>query len=384
MNWLFISPEFPPSTKTGAIRPSKFARYFHELGENVTVLTYNEDGIYESKLHEDIKILRVKKKKIPYINDNGINFTVFNFLFFLNLIRKNKFEKIFISVPVFMPMILVFLAKRLYNIDYYLDYRDLWAADPYLAVSRKDKLLRKIATIIEPSVMADAKLVTFVSEAMMKDQLKFYPNCKGNFHVISTGFDENDMHFSPEDLKLGCGKYSKYISHVGMLEYNMNIDDFLKIISNENVQNLLKLKGLKFLFVGAKIKTIIDVIPQDLLIEYCDVIGSVSRKEALIINKCSYMNLILGSNSPQRLNRKVFEVIRLAKRVFYIGNDISPTANIIKQCDAGIIVNGGCEKLVSKFIACISDKEKENISHEIFAYNKIDLISKYLKLVKDE
>ena len=384
MKWLFISPEFPPSTKTGGIRPSKFAKYLNRKGQNIVVITNETDGVYSYEPDAGISIERVKRKKIPFINDEGANFLFFNLFSILRKIKVGKYDVVFISVPVFLPMVIGLLGKFLFKQDYCLDYRDLWRADPYPPSTFKDKVLRYIAKYIEPLAMKHAKLITFVSETMLLDQMRKYNISLTNAEVVSTGYDEDDItnleRTNPDNY---INKYGSFISHVGMLDPNMNVRDIANLLNDRLVTDLLESKGLKFYFVGAKQGTIHECIPPDIVQKYCVVEGAVSRQEALLINKYSYMSLVLGSNSPQRLNRKVFELIRLSKRIFYIGHPYSETAKVLRFCDEKKIYNSTSD-LPRHFVEAIESGSSITINSNIFLFTKERLVANYLNLIYDK
>ncbi|MGR5470436.1 hypothetical protein ACPV51_24795, partial [Vibrio astriarenae] len=66
--------------------------------------------------------------------------------------------------------------------------------------------------------------------------------------------------------------------------------------------------------------------------------------------------LILGSNSEQRLNRKVFEYTSLNSNVFYLGNVHSPTAKIVTESSGYVSSHISAIPKMEEFLATLSDR----------------------------
>ena len=338
MKILFYCCEFAPEGKTGAIRPSKLAKYFKKFGADINVLTKEVNKpIYNDLLADliGIEIERVKIRKLLPINDDGFWFSIYSIMPMIRYISKNRPDYIFISVPVFLPIIVVYFISVFYGVKFIIDYRDLWHGDPYPPKSFKDKFLRSIAKYIEPWCMRSSYATIFVSEKMKQDQESIYGVIK-NSGVITTGFDVDDLASISKEI---CSKYLtpgyRYYSHVGMLDWDMNIDLIIKLI-RKNKNYIVKNK-IKFIFVGGKNDLIKPAFNDQDIYEVCEFIDTVDKKSALSITKQSSGVIILGSSSGQRLNRKVFESVACNDNIFYFGNRYSPTADVLYKSNNNFI-----------------------------------------------
>ena len=326
---LFLVPSFPPSKLTGSIRPAKFAKYLSRLGWDVTVLTFEHQDSTHLDLLNDLKSVRIETcgiaKKI-IVNDLGISYLFQAYKQAMELSKEISPDYVLVSMPAFMNSILAYIIKKRFNIDYILDYRDLWVGDPYPARGIKGKVFRIISKVIEPFVLKFAYLSYYVSQNMLNDQLKLYPFLKDKkTTVISTGYDHEDISHIISSVKK-----NGYISHIGNADLDMNIDDFVDIVRDKKVQGVLLDKKLKFLFVGSKNNFIKEALDGSLNI-FFDFKDYITHSEALQLMADSNGLLILGSNSAQRLNRKVFEYSALNKNIFYLGSISSPTASVVKE-----------------------------------------------------
>lgn len=385
MKILFYCCEFAPEGKTGAIRPSKLAKYFKRLGADIDVLTKKIDKPIHidllADLH-DVEIKRVKLKKLLPINDDGFWFSIYSIIPMVIYVRKKKPDYIFISVPVFLPILVVYLMSLIYRTKFVIDYRDLWRGDPYKPKSFKDKFLRYIAKFVEPIAMRAAYATIFISDQMRLDQEGLYGTIK-NASVISTGFDiedlaavsnQRDCEFLPPGFK--------YYSHVGMLDWDMNVDAIISLIKSN--KDYIANNKIKILFVGGKNHLIKTAFHENNIDDICVFIDAVDKTTALAITKLSSGVIVLGSSSPQRLNRKIFESIACNDNIFYFGNKYSPTAQVLVNSRNELIYDSEDDfNLVNLgFLNFINNKNNRAIVPvELASYTKEAISKKYYDLL---
>ena len=153
---LFLAPEFPPLGVTGAIRPAKFAKYLYVFGFDVTVLTFDHDDDKHQDLLSDlngVEIIKLGKTKSFVINDLGVNFLFQARRVVFDLVKEMQPDYLFVSMPTFFNSLLAWEVKKKLNINYVLDYRDLWVGDPYRSKSFKSKIFRMLSFFLEPIVL---------------------------------------------------------------------------------------------------------------------------------------------------------------------------------------------------------------------------------------
>lgn len=369
---LFLTPEFPPSKLTGAIRPSKFAKYLQRLGCDVTVLTFEHQDQTHLDLLKGLEKVRIETCGIVkkyFVNDLGISFLFQAYGQTMKLAEEIKPDYILVSMPTFFNSLLALFLKWKFGTKYVLDYRDLWVADPYPVRGFKSKVFRTLSKIVEPIVLKSAYLSYYVSDAMLADQIKQYPFLeKRKTLVISTGYD-------PEDINQVTPSHSRngYISHIGNADVDMNIDDFISMIKDKRIQKSLLDRNLKFLFVGRKNDFVKTRLESDLE-PFFEFKNYVPHVEALQLMADSNGLMILGSNSEQRLNRKVFEYTALNQNIFYLGNIKSPTANIVRSFNGTVSSSDDLEAKFLFFLEGLSNRKLELSS----AYSKDELVKKLL------
>ncbi|MEZ9207060.1 glycosyltransferase [Vibrio splendidus] len=380
MKILFYCCEFAPEGRTGAIRPSKLAKYFDASGHDVYIIKKKPENESYRDLEDPIMHLdrtSVKLRKFFPINDDGFWFSFLSVFELYRKVRKVKPDFIFISIPVFLPLITTYIISKLTNTKYVVDYRDLWFGDPYEAKSLKDKVLRSIGSIVEPRIMKNASLVNFISEEMKNDQEKLFGSIK-NSCVISTGFDDSDLKRGGRNLDSIFNGSFRYYAHIGMLDWDMNVLELINLV-NKFKERLSE--NVKIVFVGGKNNLIIDAFKKYGLSQVCLFVDTVDKVTAIEIAKKSNGLIVLGSDSPQRLNRKIFESIACNSNIFYFGNKDSPTARVLKECNHNLILDKTVpiEVIESKFIHFIeSSNERGALPKPLFKYKKSFLAKRYL------
>lgn len=385
MKIIFYCCEFAPEGKTGSIRPSKFAKYFDLMGINVEIITKEVgDATYSDLLKpiSKLKIKRVKIKKFLPINDDGFWFALYSAFTLARAVRNSRPDFIFVSVPVFLPMVSAYVISKLYGTKLILDYRDLWAADPYPPKSFKDKALRIFAKIIEPKVMNHAAINTFVSSNMLDDQEIEYGSIPNSF-VISTGFDSNDFSNLSSNSKIFSSNSYRYYSHIGMLDWDMNVKELMALIREVKISN--QNDKVRFVFIGGKNNLIQNHFDEYGIGDICEFIDTVDKGTAIDIAKKSDGLLILGSSSSQRLNRKVFESIACSDNIFYFGNRSSPTAQILSENNIKLIFDKDSDEFhvkqgIQEFIS--STNRRERIPESLDKYKKSNLAKQYYELMR--
>jgi hypothetical protein len=157
----------------------------------------------------------------------------------------------------------------------------------------------------------------------------------------------------------------------------MNLGDFVEIAKDKRVQELMSEKSLKFLFVGSK-NSFLKELLDDTTRAFFDFKEYIPHNEALQLMADSSGLLILGSNSPQRLNRKVFEYTALNRNIYYLGNTQSPTAKVVNEFD-GVVCdrNDKIEKMVY-FIVNLSYRK---ITIDL-KYSKKNIVDKLIDILK--
>lgn len=223
---LVIAFYYPPLGLSGVQRTLKFTKYFSNFNWQPTVITSGSVNYFaydESLLKEvedaNVRIIRTEaltpgafllkkgktKPKSTFIQSilSKISKTIFipdNKIFWakkaskiaLNLVKKEKFDAIFVTVPPFSSLVAITKLKAKLEIPIFADYRDAWVTNQYrfyptpyhryLHKKLEDRCLRKIDRVI------------VVNRIIKEDIIKNFPFLKFNdIQIIPHGYDPEDF-----------------------------------------------------------------------------------------------------------------------------------------------------------------------------------------------
>jgi glycosyltransferase involved in cell wall biosynthesis len=211
---LMISPHFPPDTSAGAHRVRLLAPYLSAFGWEPTVITV-DPGSYEGRLDPDLarlvpstlRVLRAPAWPASITRRLGIGDLGLRALPALgrvsdDLLRRERFDALFITTYPTYPAMLGPWIKRRYRLPFVLDYQDPWVGawgvevggGPNGTPDVKSRLTRAIAQHIEPHVVRAADALTAVSSRTYEDVLARVGDARPRVcETIPLGFDERDL-----------------------------------------------------------------------------------------------------------------------------------------------------------------------------------------------
>jgi len=351
--FVFLAPEFPPDKFTGSIRVSRFAKYLSKFGNSVTVIAPKTRDQTQQGLLDELKnthVIRRSVSRLPLINDHSLSFFKSTLVSSVKKCYVSRPDYLLVSGPPYFHFIQGAMLSSLFDIKLILDYRDLWTGDPYSPKTLKSKIAKRFSIYLERWVLSRAHLSIYVSNAMLKDQKKIFPFlCDKSSIIISTGFDLETI----SSIKRYPNKLN-VISHVGNADSDMNISDIAGLVQNPVVSKWFDNTGCRLYFVGRKNHEIACLIPNEYR-KYFTFSDYLPHAEAMEVMVNSRGLLILGSNSSQRLNRKVFEYTALNKNVLFVGNATSPTSDIVRSFNGVISEPSNLVENFIKFVTTLKD-----------------------------
>ena len=319
---ILVQDSFYPEKTTGALRPYDFLQTF--LGKKINCVVYASDfdGRKSNSNFDHVEVNWIKTKKIIPVNDRGVNFSICVALNIIREIKRNPNAFFILSVPSFGPVILFYILYILgFRSKFWIDYRDLWAGDPYPCIGMKDKIFRKIGACIEGRVAEFSVGVSFVSEAMRKDYLSTieYKSNKihAKAHVIKAGINNRWIKSIVETRK-PVEEVAKKINFFGTVDSFGGITELIDFCKKNKIE--LKKDGFRFSFFG-NFKFWSEGVEHLIQEEIFEIHDRMPYESALCNMYSSFGCLIFGSYSEQRLNRKVFELLTLAERLIYVGGE---------------------------------------------------------------
>lgn len=209
-----LSPHFPPDTSAGTHRVRLFAPHLPEFGWEPTVVSV-DPAAYEGRLDPDLARLvpdTIRVVRSPAwparitrrvgVGDLGLRAFAGLRRTCDQLLAREPFDVVFITVYPTYPALLGPRLKRRYGVPFVLDYQDpwvgAWGRDVGPAANGapdfKSWMTRIIAERLEPRVVRAADALTAVSARTYEDVLARVPDAHPRAcAAIPLGFDERDL-----------------------------------------------------------------------------------------------------------------------------------------------------------------------------------------------
>lgn len=433
---LIITYYWPPSGGAGVQRWLKFAKYLRESGWEPVIYTPSnpENPVEDSSLFKDIpanlEVIKapiwepygfykkfVGRKKEEKINTGflsekkktGFTEKVSVWLrgnFFIPDARKfwikpsinflskylsgNKIDFIVSTGPPHSMHLIALGLKKNFNIPWLADFRDPWTNIDYY----KDLMLSKAADKrhhqLEKEVLTNADLVVSIGNTMneefIRSQLPGDSEQLKKFHVITNGYDEEDL------INDGITLDKKFsISHIGTLVRSRNPEALWKVLSalvksNSNFESDLEIK-----LVGKVDASVMELIEKYDLKKHLSKIEYLDHDEVIKVqNQSQVLLLILNNtiNAKGILTGKFFEYLAAKRPILCIGPVDGDVANIIQETNAGTIIGfedyEGLKKELMKLYRLYLINNLNSEIHDIEKYSRRNLAVKLSDLLNSK
>ena len=390
MKVLIITYYWPPAGGSGVQRWLKFVKYLQEFGiepvvftaENANYLKQDVSLINEipknivvlrQPIWEPTKILFWKKKKqenkgISNVSKGGLlSFIRGNFFipdpkifwvkptvnYLQKYIENNTIDAIISSGP---PHSRHLIAQKLHeknDIKWLADFRDPWSDLYYNKDFKQLTFAKNKNKKLEDAVLQNADCILTVSNNLKQE---FLQKAK-RVAVITNGFD--DEFVAAENLSLDT-KFS--ISYIGLLPKQSNPKLLFKVLKALCDENLTFKKDLQLNFIGDISDEVSVEIKENKLLQNTNFVGYVSHRKAIEYQNKSQVLLLLIPNVKNNkgiLTGKLFEYLKAKRPILAIGPEKGDLAAILKETNAGIIVNFDAEEKLKLQMLELYQKYKE-------------------------
>ncbi len=251
MKKVLIIEEFIPHTGGG--RTEKFVKYLRDFGWEPIILTTRQntfpfsDEVFMKYYPPNLQIYKVFKipsfyfltrvslgsigrfiNNLFYFPDTSIGWVPFAFLKGANILKREEIQVVYTSSPNESTHLIGYFLKKIFNIKWVADFRDLWTLDPLRYFPTQFHMLfsKKLEQIFYDS----CDLIVTCNEPI-KDLISNHFNIKSNkINVITNGFDPEDCKFNSKmdskSFKIGYMGSYKFFGGKNLLL------DFLKAFSS--------------------------------------------------------------------------------------------------------------------------------------------------------
>ena len=418
MKVLIIAYYWPPAGGSGVQRWLKFVKYLQDFGIEPIIYTVDnakypkEDTSLLNEVPKNCTILKqpiweptdllfwkknkVQKSGISNVSKSGfLSFIRGNFFipdpkifwvkpsvkFLQKYISENNIKTIISTGP---PHSMHLIAQKLHQkntLKWIADFRDPWSNLYYNNDFKQQKFPKNKNKKLEISVLKNADCVLTVSNTLKEEFAKYSKNVK----VITNGFDDEVLKSISVELDK---KFT--ISYIGLLPKQSNPKQLFKVLQQICSKNSEFKNDLQLNFIGDISDEVKQEIAINKLTENTNFVGYVSHKKAIEYQQKAQVLLLLIPNVKNNkgiLTGKLFEYLTSKRPIFAIGPEDGDLASILKETNAGVVVNFNDEvKLTSGILKLYQQYKEGNLvvdSTNIAKYHRKELTKQLAEIIKN-
>ena len=420
MKVLIITYYWPPAGGSGVQRWLKFVKYLQEFGIEPIVYTVDKpnypiiDASLENEIPKNIKILKQliwepnnflsffkknKQESAGFLNPNPSFFGKIlqdvranyfipdarkfwvkpSVIFLEKYLVENKIDAVITSGPPHSLHLIGLQLKQKTNIKWISDFRDPWTdIDYFHQLPLTEKSIKK-HTELEQKILQNSDAILVVGKTMKENYKKY----NSNIYVVTNGFDAD---FLEENIQLDT-KFS--ITHIGLMNADRNPKVLWKVLHEICNENIDFKQDLEIKLIGK----LANEVDESLAIfgkNNIQKIPYLSHKEVRIYQQRSQILLLAINNVPSAkgiLTGKIFEYLQAKRPVLGIGPTNGDAAEIIKNTNAGFIVDFEDEIKLKLVILNMYEAFKEGnlqvSSDNIKQYHRKELTKRLSEIIKE-
>ena len=374
MKVLIITYYWVPAGGSGVQRWLKFVKYLRDFNIEPVVFTVDEasypiiDNSLTSEVPNDIEVLKNKiwepndllsifqknetKTSAGFLNPNPSFFgKVMQYIranYFIPDARKfwikpsvkkikkylenNPVDAIITTGPPHSVHLIGLHLKKELGVKWIADFRDPWTDIDYFHQLPLTKKAKEKHHQLEKEVLQKADATLVVGKAMQQNYQKF----SDTIHVVTNGFDTDEKSESKPVLDI---KFS--ITHIGLMNADRNPKVLWKILSELSTENPDFANDFEIKLIGS----IADEVTNELdFYQFKNVvkIPNVPHAEVQNYQKSTQVLLLAINKVPSAkgiITGKIFEYLQAKRPILAIGPEDGDLAEILKNTNAGAIVD---------------------------------------------
>jgi glycosyl transferase family 4 len=366
---LMVSPHFPPDTSAGAHRVRLLAPHLREYGWEPTVVSVDPrdyEGRLDAGLAElvpaDLRVLRCRAWPPRWTRPLGLGDLGLRALTGLHrkcagLLRRERFDALFITIYPSYPAVLGPVLKRRFRVPFVLDYQDPWVGSWGLSVGGgaggrpdlKSRATRALAGFLEPRVARAADAITAVSRGTFEEVQARNPDLRDTpCTAIPLGGEHTDfLHLRK------CPRPNPYFDPANGLVHVCYVGTLLPL-GFETLRAVLRAAGLlrarrpdlyarlRLHFFGTSNQTAADapqrVLPAARELGVADCVTEAAPRinylDALTVQTQATAILLLGSSERHYTASKLYPALLAARPLLAIYHEASSVVEVLRRAAA--------------------------------------------------
>jgi len=363
MKLLILTTYYPPEVNAASVRMSQIVKRFSHKGEDIEhirVIAFNP--LYKCEIgvtkQENAEVIRHTRKILPAFvfmpqSLNPLTLIAWTYISLKGIVKYNP-DVILATTPPFAPAIASYIASKILNKPYIIDYRDdLTSVIDSIAETKKFytryplKVANKFVSVLLSHSLKRASLVSTVNERLQEKLL----NLNRNVILVPNGIDVRELNEVKENFDrkkvltkngISFSEDSVFVVYVG----DLNMPYYMPEVLLEPLKSLLK-DGYDARYIligdGERKKPIKKMITEMGMEDVVFLVGKKDHREVLELllagNVAFYS---LQKNDPQSrhaIGAKVYEYIGCGLPILVLSDAGSAVSELVKRYDVGVFVN---------------------------------------------
>lgn len=248
--------------------------------------------------------------------------------FLTTYLKKNSIDTIITTGPPHSVHLIGLHLKERLSITWLADFRDPWTTIGYHKKLKLTSWAKKKHLTLEKKVLTEADKIITTSWGTKNE---FNNKTNTPISVITNGYQNLNIPTATMDNKFS-------LSHIGSLLSERNPTNLWKAISELINENTDFKKDFQLNLAGVVSQTVIDAINKHGITNHLNLLGYVSHKEALKLQRKSQVLLLIEINSEITkaiIPGKIFEYLLSGRPILGIGPKGADFEKIITQTQTG-------------------------------------------------
>ncbi len=359
-----VAPHFLPSNLASVHRARLWAQHLPEFGWKPIIVTthwrhYEEKLDWElmGLLDPELEVVRTwaaPTKPLRVVGDIGVRGFYGHYRALCDLAEAKRIDFLHITIPSNYSALLGPLIQRRYGIPFGIDYIDPWVH----SFPGSDVPLTKawgaarLANVLEPHAVADARLITGVADGYFEAVLERNPHLRDQAVLAAMPYGASELDYqllarsarAPYLFDANDGRYHVIYAGALLPKSFVLLERLFEAVASVTRHEEGRRLRLHFVGTGSspndprsgQVRPYIDrfalsdhVVEHAARISYVDVLNHLSRSGA---------NLVLGSTERHYTPSKAYQVAQAGRPVLAILHEASTAAAFLRNADAGRIV----------------------------------------------
>ncbi len=326
--------------KTEIFEPYKLYRFFTNKNKSEKITTsFLSENSDNKKLSLKEKISRWIRGNF-FIPDARMFWIKPSVKYLSDYLKKNKIDIIITTGPPHsMHLIGLGIKKKHPNIKWIADFRDPWTNIDFINDLHLTTFALKKHAQLEKEVVCTADKIVTVSYTLTNELQALCPHNNNNFHTITNGFDNDDFELIAHSQKKQTNQF--IITYAGLLPPNRNPFILWKALAELSEKKLLN-KEIKIQLIGKSDVSVWNTIKDNNIAHLVEKIDYLPHSEVIKKQADADALLLLINRAPNSkgiLTGKLFEYLASNKPIIAIGPTDGDAAKIIKESNAGFIID---------------------------------------------